>query len=162
MYFCYVRVPWKIWEASKLLPTYLPTFKMLQGTITPRTAIMRQKRAWCKKHFFRRRNLSYHCVRRCYSRLYYWRIGTSRRGFLNCRDAARREIRRARRLRCRYKVILLKDLSLYESCTTGTPHVFNFECHDIKMIEIIIYRLGPGRIIDDLAIFDLDTSNSED
>ena len=36
------------------------------------------------------------------------------------------------------------------------------ECPDIKFIEPIIYRLGPGGIIDDLAVFDLHTPNPED
>ena len=37
----------------------------------------------------------------------------------------------------------------------------NLECPDIKLIQTIIDRLGTGGIIDDLAVFDLDTPNPE-
>ena len=53
----------------------------------------------------------------------------------------------------------MKDRALYEAWTTGPSTIFNFECPDIKSIEPIIDRLGPGGIIDDLAVFDLDTPN---
>ena len=101
-------------------------------------------------------------MRHCYSRLYDFRIGSSRREFLNRCYAARRENQQARRLHLRYKVILLKDRALYEAWTTGPPPNFNLDCPDIKLIETIIDRLVPGRIIDDLAVFDLDTPDLED
>ena len=56
----------------------------------------------------------------------------------------------------------MRDRDLSEAWTTGTPPIFNFECPDIKLIEPIIDRLGPVGIIDDLAVFDLDTPNPED
>ena len=36
------------------------------------------------------------------------------------------------------------------------------EWPDIKLIKTIIDSLGPGGIIDDLAVFDLDTHSPED
>ena len=42
-------------------------------------------------------------------------------------------------------------------------HTFsNLECPAIKLIETIIDKLGPGRSIYDMAVFDLDTPNPED
>ena len=94
--------------------------------------------------------------------MYDFRIVASRREFPNRHNATRRKIRQARRLRCRYKVRLLKDRALHEAWTTGPPHIFNLECSDIKLIEPIIKRLGPDGIIDDLDVFDLDTHSPED
>ena len=51
---------------------------------------------------------------------------------------------------------------IYEAWTTGPPPIFNLEYPDIKLIDPIIERLGPGRIIDDLAVFDLYTPDPED
>ena len=56
----------------------------------------------------------------------------------------------------------MKDRAIYEACTTVPPPIFNFEFPDIKLIEPIIDRLGPGVIINDLAAFYLDTPNPED
>ena len=94
--------------------------------------------------------------------MYDCRIGATIREFLTRRDAACREIRQARSLRCRYKVRLLKDRALYEAWTTGLPPIFNWEISDIKLIEPIIDRIGPGGIIDDMDVFDLYTPNPED
>ena len=56
----------------------------------------------------------------------------------------------------------MKDRALYEAWTTGTPLIFNLDCSIIKLIDPIFDRLDTGRIIDDLAVFDLDTTNPED
>ena len=92
----------------------------------------------------------------------YCRIGASRQEFLNRRDAACREIRQVRRLRQCYKVRTLKYRSLSEAWTTGLSPIFNLGCPDIKLIETIIDRPGPGKITEYLALFDVDTPNPED
>ena len=58
------------------------------------------------------------------------------------------------------------DVRMIEPFTKHGPHdllqFFNLECPDIKLIEMIIDRDVSGRIIDDLAVFDLDTPNPGD
>ena len=56
----------------------------------------------------------------------------------------------------------MKDRDFYEAWSTQPPTIFNLECLDINLIEMIIDRNGSGRIIDDLAVFDLDTPDPGD
>ena len=140
------------------LTTYLQNLSINYNT---KNGYNETKEDSVEKPPFRHRNIPYHCVRRWYS-LYDLRIGASRREFLDRRDAVRRGIWRARSLHFRYKVRIMKDRALYEAWITGPPIIFNLEWPDIKLIEPIIDRIAPGRIVDDLAIFDLETHNPED
>ena len=56
----------------------------------------------------------------------------------------------------------MKDRAIYEVWTTGPPTILNLVLPDIKLIEPIIERLDRGGIIDDMAVFDLVTSDPED